>query len=101
MLSGVDENERGGGGVNGDHSRPKHGGGGELALEGAVLGFLTALSVRPGRRHAMVAQRLPSRAWARTMVTSSSGVKGRRSGEDERGGPGTTMTRAPESGWRR
>ena len=30
------EDERGGGGVNGDHSRPGHGGGGELALEGAV-----------------------------------------------------------------
>ena len=43
----------------------------------------------------MVAQRLPSRAWARTMAASSSGVKGRRSGEDERGGPGTRTTRAP------
>ena len=41
----------------------------------------------------MAAQRLPSRAWARTMVTSSSGVKGRRSGEDERGGPGMRTMR--------
>ena len=35
-LSGVDEDERGSGGGSGDHSRPGHGGGGELALEGAV-----------------------------------------------------------------
>ena len=36
MLSGVDEDERGGGDVSKDHSRLGHGGGGELALEGAV-----------------------------------------------------------------
>ena len=36
-LSGVDEDELGGGGVSGDDSRPGHGGGDELALEGAVL----------------------------------------------------------------
>ena len=35
-LSGVDEDERGGGDVSKDHSRLGHGGGGELALEGAV-----------------------------------------------------------------
>ncbi|KAK3152346.1 hypothetical protein QOZ80_2BG0157670 [Eleusine coracana subsp. coracana] len=41
--------------------------------------FFTALSVRPGRSRAMAAHRLPSRAWARRIVASSSGVNGRRS----------------------
>ncbi|THU66074.1 hypothetical protein C4D60_Mb05t10360 [Musa balbisiana] len=40
--------------------------------------FLTALSVRPGRRRAMVAHLFPYRAWAATMASSSAGLKGRR-----------------------
>ena len=39
--------------------------------------FLIALSVRPVSKRAMVAHLLPNRAWARKMVLSSSGVKGR------------------------
>lgn len=39
--------------------------------------FLMALSVRPESRRAMVAHLLPNLAWARRMVSSSSGVKGR------------------------
>ncbi|KAJ0889064.1 hypothetical protein HanRHA438_Chr09g0408861 [Helianthus annuus] len=39
--------------------------------------FLIALSVRPDNKRAMVAHLLPKRAWARRMVSSSSGVKAR------------------------
>ena len=66
-----------------------------LPLREQFQWFLTALSVRPGRRRAMAAQRLSSRVWVRTMAASSSGVKGQRFGEDEQGGPRMRMTHAP------